>query len=239
MKIVILGYGKMGKAIEKIALNRGHDILLKIHRENQEQLNVKNLSRADVVIDFSIPNSAKENILMAINANTPIISGTTGWLDHYDEVSQYCTEKNSAFLYASNFSLGVNLFFELNKNLAKLMNTHQQYQIEMTEIHHTQKLDAPSGTAISLAEQIISENDKKNTWTLEPENSNEQIRIHAEREGNVPGTHIVNYESDIDTITIKHEAHSREGFAFGAVIAAEWIQNKKGVFSMHDVLFSS
>ena len=239
MKIAILGYGKMGKAIEKIALNRGHEIVLKIHRKNQDQLHIKNLSQADVVIDFSIPDSAKENILLAIDANTPIISGTTGWLDHYDEVSKYCTEKNSAFLYASNFSLGVNLFFELNKNLAKLMKTHQQYQIDMTEIHHTQKLDAPSGTAISLAEQIISENETKNKWTLDATNSDEQIIIDAQREGNVPGTHVVNYKSEIDSITIKHVAHSREGFAFGAVIAAEWIQNRKGIFSMHDVLFSS
>jgi len=239
MKIAILGYGKMGKAIEKIALSRGHEIVLKIHRENQEQLNIENLSRADVVIDFSIPNSAKKNILLAIDANTPIISGTTGWLDSYHEVAKYCTEKNSAFLYASNFSLGVNLFFELNNNLAKLMKTHQDYQIDITEIHHNQKLDAPSGTAISLAEQIISENNNKSDWTLDTTNSDKQIKIDAQREGNVPGTHVVNYKSEIDTISIKHEAHSREGFALGAVITAEWIENKKGVFSMHDVLFSS
>ena len=239
MKIAILGYGKMGKAIEKIALSRGHQIVLKIHRENQEQLNIENLSRADVVIDFSIPDSAKKNILLAIDANTPIISGTTGWLDSYDEVAKYCTEKNSAFLYASNFSLGVNLFFELNKNLAKLMKAHQEYQIDMTEIHHNQKLDAPSGTAISLAEQIISENNNKSDWTLDTTNSDEQIKIDAQRAGNVPGTHVVNYRSEIDTISIKHEAHSREGFALGAVVAAEWIENKKGIFSMHDVLFSS
>lgn len=239
MKIAILGYGKMGKAIENIALNRGHEIVLKISRKNQVQLNKNNLSKADVAIDFSIPDSAKENILLAIDAHTPIISGTTGWLDDYDEVSQYCTEKNSAFLYASNFSLGVNLFFELNKNLAKLMKSHQQYQIDMTEIHHNQKVDAPSGTAISLAEQIISENDNKSEWTLDTTNSDVQIQIKTQREGNVPGTHIVNYASEIDAITIKHEAHSRDGFALGAVIAAEWLQNKKGVFNMRDVLFSS
>lgn len=228
----------MGKAIEKIALNRGHEIVLKIHRENQEQCNLQNLNQADVVIDFSIPDSAKANILLAVDANTPIISGTTGWLDDYDEVADYCREKDSAFLYASNFSLGVNLFFELNKNLAKLMNSHDQYQIDMTEIHHTQKLDAPSGTAISLAEQIMAENTLKKNWVLDSESSEGNINIDAIREGGVPGTHVVNYKSEIDTITIKHEAHSREGFAFGAVIASEWILNRKGVFSMHDVLFS-
>jgi len=238
MKIAILGYGKMGKAIEKIALDRGHEITMKIHRNNQDELNVENLKNADVVIDFSIPDSAKENILMAIEAKTPIVSGTTGWLDDYNEVAKLCVAQGSAFLYASNFSLGVNLFFELNKSLAKLMNGHDQYQIDMTEIHHTQKLDAPSGTAISLAEQITDENNIKNKWTLNEQATSEEIKIDALREGKVPGTHIVNYSSEIDTITIKHEAHSREGFAFGAVIAAEWIQNKQGVFSMHDVLFS-
>jgi 4-hydroxy-tetrahydrodipicolinate reductase len=238
MKIAILGYGKMGKAIEKIALDRGHEITMKIHRNNQDELNVENLKNADVVIDFSIPDSAKGNILMAIEAKTPIVSGTTGWLDDYNEVAKLCLARGSAFLYASNFSLGVNLFFELNKSLAKLMNGHDQYQIDMTEIHHTQKLDAPSGTAISLAEQITDENNIKNKWTLNEQATSEEIKIDALREGKVPGTHIVNYSSEIDTITIKHEAHSREGFAFGAVIAAEWIQNKQGVFSMHDVLFS-
>ena len=163
MKIAILGYGKMGKAIEKIALDRGHEITMKIHRNNQDELNVENLKNADVVIDFSIPDSAKGNILMAIEAKTPIVSGTTGWLDDYNEVAKLCLAQGSAFLYASNFSLGVNLFFELNKSLAKLMNGHDQYQIDMTEIHHTQKLDAPSGTAISLAEQITDENNIKNT----------------------------------------------------------------------------
>ena len=238
MKIAILGYGKMGKAIEKIALDRGHEITMKIHRNNQDELNVENLKNADVVIDFSIPDSAKGNILMAIEAKTPIVSGTTGWLDDYNEVAKLCLAQGSAFLYASNFSLGVNLYFELNKSLAKLMNGHDQYQIDMTEIHHTQKLDAPSGTAISLAEQITDENNIKNKWTLNEQATSEEIKIDALREGKVPGTHIVNYSSEIDTITIKHEAHSREGFAFGAVIAAEWIQNKQGVFSMHDVLFS-
>ena len=173
------------------------------------------------------------------DANKPIISGTTGWLNDYKEVKDYCIKNNGTFLYASNFSLGVNLFFELNKNLAKLMKKHKQYQINLTEIHHSEKLDAPSGTAISLAEQIISESNIKNKWTLNPKNSDEELKIDAQRKGNITGTHSVNYRSEIDSISIIHEAHSRDGFALGAVIAAEWIISKKGVFSMHDVLFSS
>jgi 4-hydroxy-tetrahydrodipicolinate reductase len=239
MKIALLGYGKMGKVIEEIALNRSHEIVLKINNQNQGQLTIENLEQIDVAIDFSTPNSAKSNILIAINSNTPIISGTTGWLESYDEVAKLCVDKKSAFLYASNFSLGVNLFFELNKTLAGLMKSHKQYNVNMTEIHHTQKLDTPSGTAISLAEQIISENDYQNGWTLDKDNSDQGIIIDAQRDKMTPGTHIINYKSEVDTISIKHEAHSRKGFALGAVIAAEWIQNKKGVFSMRDVLFSS
>tara|TARA_Y100000385_G_scaffold54905_1_gene52435 strand:+ start:1574 stop:2293 length:720 start_codon:yes stop_codon:yes gene_type:complete len=239
MKIAILGYGKMGRIIEKIAQERGHNIMLKINQHNLDQLNTENLKKADVVIDFSTPESARTNIIQSIDANTAVISGTTGWLDDYKEVEDYCIENDGTFLYASNFSLGVNLFFELNKNLAKLMRKHQQYKIDLTEIHHSQKLDAPSGTAISLAEQIISESEIKNKWTLHSENSDEELKIDAQRIGNITGTHSVNYKSETDSISIKHEAHSRDGFALGAVIAAEWIISKKGVFSMHDVLFSS
>jgi 4-hydroxy-tetrahydrodipicolinate reductase len=239
MKIAILGYGKMGQIIEKIAKERGHKIILKINQNNLDQLNINNLKKADVVIDFSTPESARTNIIQSIDANTPIISGTTGWLDDYKEVKNYCIENKGTFLYASNFSLGVNLFFELNKNLAKLMKKHQQYQIDLTEIHHSQKLDTPSGTAISLAEQIITESEIKNKWTLESENSDEELKIDAQRKGNITGTHSVNYRSETDSISIKHEAHSRDGFALGAVIAAEWIISKIGVFSMRDVLSSS
>lgn len=239
MKIAILGYGKMGQIIEKIAKERGHKIILKINQNNLDQLNINNLKKADVVIDFSTPESARTNIIQSIDANTPIISGTTGWLDDYKEVKNYCIENKGTFLYASNFSLGVNLFFELNKNLAKLMKKHQQYQIDLTEIHHSQKLDTPSGTAISLAEQIITESEIKNKWTLESENSDEELKIDAQRKGNITGTHSVNYRSETDSISIKHEAHSRAGFALGAVIAAEWIISKIGVFSMRDVLSSS
>ena len=239
MKVAILGYGKMGQIIEKIALIRGHNILLKINQNNIDELNIENLKKADVVIDFSTPESAKTNIILSIDANIPIISGTTGWLDDYKEVKDYCIKNNGTFLYASNFSLGVNLFFELNKNLAKLMKKHKQYQINLTEIHHSEKLDAPSGTAISLAEQIISESNIKNKWTLNPKNSDKELKIDAQRKGNIIGTHSVNYISEIDSISIIHEAHSRDGFALGAVIAAEWIVSKKGVFSMHDVLFTT
>ncbi len=239
MKVAILGFGKMGQIIEKIALERGHNILLKINQNNIDELNIENLKKADVVIDFSTPESAKTNILLSIDANKPIISGTTGWLNDYKEVKDYCIKNNGTFLHASNFSLGVNLFFELNKNLAKLMKRHRQYQINLTEIHHSEKLDTPSGTAISLAEQIISESDIKNKWTLNPKNSDEELKIDAQRKGNITGTHSINYRSEIDSISIIHEAYSRDGFALGAVIAAEWIITKKGVFSMHDVLFSS
>ncbi len=239
MKVAILGFGKMGRIIEKIAIERGHNILLKINQNNIDELNIENLKKADVIIDFSTPKSAKTNIILSIDANKPIVSGTTGWLNDLKEVKDYCNINNGTFLYSSNFSLGVNLFFELNKNLAKLMKKHQQYQINLTEIHHSEKLDTPSGTAISLAEQIISESNIKNKWTLNTKNSDEELKINAQRKRNITGTHSVNYKSEIDSISIIHEAHSRDGFALGAVIAAEWIISKKGVFSMHDVLFSS
>lgn len=239
MKIAILGYGKMGQIIEKIAQERGHNIILKINQDNLYLLNINNLKKADVVIDFSTPESARTNIIQSIDANTPIVSGTTGWLDDYKEVKDYCIKNKGTFLYASNFSLGVNLFFELNKYLAKLMKKHQHYQIDLTEIHHSQKLDKPSGTAISLAEQIISESEIKNKWTLHSENLDEELNIDSQRIGNITGTHGVNYRSETDSISIKHEAHSRDGFALGAVIAAEWIISKIGVYSMSDVLSSS
>jgi len=230
MKIALLGYGKMGQVIEKIALERGHEIVLK-----KDEFNTYDgLSTADVAIDFSIPAVAVSNISSALNANVPIISGTTGWLEHYDEMVTLCKEKNGAFISSSNFSLGVNLFFELNDYLAKIISKFDNYKVEMEEIHHTQKLDAPSGTAISLAKGII-ENSNYTKWTLENAKSNE-ILIDAKRIENIPGTHTVTYNSEVDTIEIKHTAHNRDGFALGAVIAAEWIVGKKGVFSMTDVL---
>jgi len=230
MKIALLGYGRMGKEIEKIALQRGHEIVIKSTGENTYDIN-----EADVAIDFSVPASAYNNISNCINNNVPVVSGTTGWLDRYNEIVDLCNEKNGAFIYASNFSLGVNVFFELNKQLAKMMSTLEQYNIAIEEIHHTQKLDAPSGTAITLAEGII-ENTNKKAWELDGKTSEDNIPIKALRTPDVPGTHTVTYTSEVDTIDIKHTAHNRQGFALGAVIAAEWLHNKTGVYTMRDVL---
>nr|WP_299035796.1 4-hydroxy-tetrahydrodipicolinate reductase [uncultured Tenacibaculum sp.] len=230
MKIALLGYGRMGKEIEKIALQRGHEIVIKSTGENTYDIN-----EADVAIDFSVPASAYSNISNCINNNIPVVSGTTGWLDKYNEIVDLCNEKGGAFIYASNFSLGVNVFFELNKQLAKMMSTLKQYNITIEEIHHTQKLDAPSGTAITLAEGII-ENTNKKAWELDEKTSEENIPITAIRTPDVPGTHTVTYSSEVDTIDIKHTAHNRQGFALGAVIAAEWLHNKTGVYTMRDVL---
>lgn len=230
MKIALLGYGKMGKEIEKIALQRGHEIVLRKTEDND----FSGLENADVAIDFSIPTAAVENITTCFNHNIPVISGTTGWLENYGQMVELCKEKNGAFLYGSNFSVGVNLFFELNSYLARLMSRVNEYHVSMEEIHHTQKLDAPSGTAISLAEGIFKETGYTE-WTLE-EAEQDQIHIEAKRIADVPGTHSVYYRSSVDEIEIKHTAFSRQGFALGAVVAAEWIQNKKGIFSMKDVL---
>lgn len=230
MKIALLGYGKMGQIIERIAIERGHEIVLRKDEFNTYE----GLSNADVAIEFSIPTAAVSNISNCFHSNVPVISGTTGWLDHYNEMITLCKEKNGAFLSSSNFSLGVNIFFELNEYLAKMMSKFDTYSVEMEEIHHTQKLDAPSGTAISLAKGII-ENSNYTNWTLENPKTNE-IHIEAKRIDNIPGTHTVNYNSSVDAIEIKHTAHNREGFALGAVIAAEWIVGKQGVFTMKDVL---
>jgi 4-hydroxy-tetrahydrodipicolinate reductase len=230
MKIALLGYGKMGKEIEKIALQHGHEIVLK----KSSASSFKGLELADVAIDFSVPTSAVTNISACLNSGVPIVSGTTGWLENYNQMTALCQEKQGAFIYGSNFSLGVNIFFELNEYLAKIMAKFNQYQVAMEEIHHTQKLDAPSGTAISLANGIINASDYKD-WTLENPKSDE-ILIDAKRIENVPGTHSVFYNSEVDLIEIKHLAHNRTGFALGAVLAAEWIVGKKGVFTMKDVL---
>lgn len=230
MKIALLGYGRMGKEIEKIAISRGHEIVIKKDVDDEIEITL-----ADVAIDFSVPNSAFNNISNCLNNNVPVISGTTGWLENYKDAVALCKEKKGAFIYASNYSLGVNIFFELNKQLAKMMNTIEGYNISLEEIHHTLKLDAPSGTAITLAEGII-ENSSKNNWELGEKTSEENIAIVAKRIPDVPGTHTILYESEVDTIEIKHTAHSRKGFALGAVIAAEWIADKTGVFSMKDVL---
>ncbi|MGE6356078.1 4-hydroxy-tetrahydrodipicolinate reductase [Flavobacterium sp. NPDC079362] len=230
MKIALLGYGKMGKVIERIALERGHEIVLK-----KDEFNTYDgLSLADVAIDFSVPTAAVSNISSCFNNNVPVVSGTTGWLEHFDEMTALCNEKQGGFISSSNFSLGVNIFFELNEYLAKIMSQFDSYKVTMEEIHHTQKLDAPSGTAISLAKGVI-ENSNYANWTLDQAQSNE-IHIEAKRIGDVPGTHTVTYDSIVDSIELKHTAHNREGFALGAVIAAEWLAGKKGIYSMKDVL---
>ena len=230
MKIALLGYGKMGKVIEKIALERGHEIVLK----KSSQDSFEGLLNADVAIDFSVPDSAVNHISECLNNNIPVISGTTGWLENYANMVSLCEKQNGSFIYGSNFSLGVNIFFELNDYLAKMMKNLSDYKVSMEEIHHTQKLDAPSGTAISLAEGIIK-NTAYTNWTLDNPSESE-IHIDAKRIENIPGTHSVFYDSKVDQIEIKHTAHSREGFALGSVIAAEWIIGKKGVFTMKDVL---
>jgi len=230
MKIALLGYGKMGKVIERIALERGHEIVL----QKSSTATFAGLETADVAIDFSVPSSAVTNITECLNTGIPIVCGTTGWLEDYNKITTLCDEKNGAFIYGSNFSLGVNLFFELNDYLAKIMSKFNQYSVSMEEIHHTQKLDAPSGTAISLAKGII-ENSNYSNWTLENPKVGE-IQIEAKRIENVPGTHSIFYTSEVDTIEIKHTAHNRDGFAFGAIIAAEWLVGKKGVYTMKDVL---
>lgn len=230
MKIALLGYGKMGKVIERIALERGHQIVLR----KSSSGSFDGLHDADVAIDFSVPTAAVTNISQSLDAGIPVVSGTTGWLEDYHKMEALCREKETAFLYGSNFSLGVNLFFELNDYLAQLMAKFEGYSTSMQEIHHTQKLDAPSGTAISLANSIINHTQYDN-WTLAEPKANE-LKIEALRIENVPGTHSVCYTSDVDTIEIKHTAHNRDGFALGAVIAAEWLLGKKGIFTMKDIL---
>ena len=231
MKIALLGYGKMGKVIEKIALERGHHVVLKIDKDDTNF----DLSVADVAIDFSVPTAAVGNISAALIQNIPVISGTTGWLDNFEDIKSLCEKTNGAFIYASNFSLGVNLFFELNKVLAKLITPFKEYNVQIEEIHHTQKQDAPSGTAITLAEGIAKESNYEG-WTLSPKTEPQKIKIEAKRIENVPGTHTINYTSEVDTLEITHTAHNRNGFALGAVVAAEWIIGKKGIFTMKDVL---
>lgn len=233
MKLAILGYGKMGKNIERIAQDKGHDIVY-IANQNPDEEQLRN---AEVAIEFSVPEAAFQNISLCLKNRVPVVSGTTGWLKHFEEAKSLAMSNQSKFLYASNFSVGVNIFFKLNSILAKMMRTHSSYKVEMDEIHHTEKKDAPSGTAITLAEQIIEQTDYT-SWSHPVTNEEKSIPIEAYREKGIFGTHVINYKSAIDTISIKHEAHSREGFAMGAVIAAEWLveQDKSGTFSMDDVL---
>ncbi len=231
MKIALLGYGKMGKEIEQIALQRGHIIVSKLDIDTQNFT----FNDADVAIDFSIPAVAFKNISLALKNHVPVISGTTGWLDRFQEAVDLCKSEKGAMIYASNFSLGVNLFFDLNTKLAQIMAKFNNYKVAIEETHHTQKKDAPSGTAISLAEQIIA-NSLKTNWKLEAKSDNEIIGIKSNRIDEVPGIHWVTYKSEVDEIQIKHEAFNRKGFALGAILAAEWLVGKQGVFTMKDVL---
>lgn len=236
MKIALLGYGKMGKEIEKIALSRNNQIVLKIDIDNQNELTIENLQKADVAVDFSIPDSAYNNIMKCFEAGIPIVCGTTGWLNKIEDVKEKCAKENKGFFYASNYSLGVNIFFKLNKYLAGIMSNFAEYQVELEEVHHIHKLDAPSGTAITLAEGIIENIPQKTGWVLDKPSDEKNIGINAIREGEVPGIHRIKYNSAVDFINIEHSAYSRQGFALGAVLAAEYMKGKTGFRSMDDLL---
>ena len=235
MKIALIGYGKMGKTIEQIALQRGHQIVSIIDINNTVDFDSEAFRSADVAIEFTTPATALGNYMRCFEANVPVVSGTTGWLSHLDEVKAKCEQEGKTFFYASTFSVGVNIFFALNRYLAKIMNGFPAYDVRMTEVHHIHKLDAPSGTAITLAEGILDNVERKERWTLETAEQPTDLPIHAIREGEVPGIHEIIYESEADTISIKHDAKSRAGFALGAVIAAEFTAGKKGFLGMNDL----
>lgn len=236
MKIALIGYGKMGQAIEKIALDRGHEIVSIIDVSRDDSFDDESFKSADVAIEFTHPEAAYSNYLKCFEANIPVVSGTTGWLDKLPQIEERCKNGEQTFFYASNFSLGVNIFFELNKQLARIMNKMSEYNVSMEEVHHTQKLDAPSGTAITLAEGIIENIDTKSDWKLDKEENSSDLAIKAIREGEVPGIHTIKYESPVDEIIIHHSAKSRHGFALGAVLAAEFAAQNKGFLSMNDLL---
>ena len=236
MNIALIGYGKMGHEIEKIALQRGHNIVSIIDMNNLEEFNSPAFKSADVAIEFSTPDSAIQNYRKCFEVGVAVVAGTTGWLEHLEEVKKACAEQGQTFFYASNYSLGVNIFFALNKYLAKIMNNYPSYDVKMEEVHHIHKLDAPSGTAITLAEDLIKEVDRKERWSLEVEEKQTDLSIHCIREGEVPGIHEIIYESEADIISIKHDAKNRVGFALGAVLAAEFTNGKKGFLGMGDML---
>jgi 4-hydroxy-tetrahydrodipicolinate reductase len=236
MRIALIGYGKMGHMIEEIATSRGHEVVLKIDVNNQDDFARENMSKADVAIEFTNPESAFNNVMKCIEFGTPVVSGSTGWNNKLEEAKAFCKEKNGSFLHTSNFSIGVNIFFEVNKLLAKLMSSQPEYDVTLREIHHTAKKDAPSGTAVTLAEQVLSNLGRKKSWVNQPTHSEEELPIISERIDPAPGTHYVKYSSEVDDIEIIHTAHSRKGFALGAVLAAEYIAGKKGIFTMKDVL---
>lgn len=235
MKIILLGYGKMGKEIEKIALDRKHEIILKVDESNAGSITKEQLSAGDVAIEFSTPHTVISNIYKCFEANLPVVVGTTGWYNEFDKIKKDCESKNQTLFYASNFSVGVNLFFKVNKYLAELMSNYNDYEVSMEEIHHIHKLDKPSGTAITLANQILEKIKRKKDWSIEAKNP-ETLFIKDVREGEVPGTHIIKYSSAIDDIEIMHKAHNRKGFATGAVLAAEFLEGKKGIYTMEDLV---
>jgi 4-hydroxy-tetrahydrodipicolinate reductase len=236
MKIALVGYGKMGKAIEEIAIQRGHEVVLKIDEHNLADFNKENISKADVAIEFTGPHSAYENVKKALTLDVPLVCGSTGWVEKLNEMEKLCLDRNGSFIYSSNYSVGVNIFFEVNKRLAELIAPHSEYEPQITEIHHTTKKDAPSGTAITIAEQILEKNKRKKNWVNHITDNTGELEIISERIDLAPGTHKVKYTSVIDDIEIIHTAHSRQGFALGAVLAAEFISNRKGCFNMKDVL---
>jgi 4-hydroxy-tetrahydrodipicolinate reductase len=235
MKIALLGYGKMGKEIEQIALQRNHTIVLKMDKDNIGGLTKEQLKQADVAIEFSTPDTVISNIYKCFEAQVPIVVGATGWYNKFDEIKSYCLKENHSLFYATNFSLGVNLFFKMNEEIARMMNKFTDYEVGMQEIHHVHKLDRPSGTAITTAEKILANTNKKSKWSIN-EKKDTDLFIDVVREDEVPGTHTVFYKSDIDEISLTHKAYSRKGFALGAVLAAEFLQNKKGVYTMSDLL---
>jgi 4-hydroxy-tetrahydrodipicolinate reductase len=235
MKIILLGYGKMGKEIEKIALERKHEIILKVDETNAGTVTKEDLSKGDVAIEFSTPHTVTDNIYKSFEANLPVVVGTTGWYDNFEKIKSDCYSKNQTLFYASNFSVGVNLFFKVNRYLAELMNNYPDYEVSMEEIHHIHKLDKPSGTAITLANQVIEKLKRKTNWSIEKKDP-ETLFIKDIREGEVPGTHIIKYSSPIDDIEIMHKAHNRKGFAMGAVLAAEFLKGKKGIYTMEDLI---
>jgi 4-hydroxy-tetrahydrodipicolinate reductase len=236
MKIALIGYGKMGKAIEEIAVSKGHEIVLKIGASNTSDFTKENIQKADVAIEFTGPHTAYENISKCIQWAVPVVCGSTGWLEHFEKAKKLCEENKGCLLYASNFSIGVNLFFEINKQVAALMEPYENYDVTMTETHHTEKKDAPSGTAISLAEQILAQIGRKKKWVNDSSSEASDLIIRSERIDPAPGTHTVSYESAIDSIEITHTAHTRKGFAGGALLAAEFANQKIGIFTMKDVL---
>lgn len=235
MNIALIGYGKMGKEIEAIALKRNHHIVLKVDKDNADTFTSEELKKADVAIEFSTPHTVISNIKKCMDAGVPVVVGTTGWYENFKEIEQLCAEKKGSLFHATNFSVGVNLFFKVNKYLADLMNKYDEYDVSMEEIHHIHKLDKPSGTAISLANQVIEKIDRKNKWSID-DKSADTLFIQDVREGEVPGTHIIKYTSPVDDIEIMHKAHNRKGFALGAVIAAEFLKDKKGIYTMSDII---